>query len=329
MLRAQEISQKRTDYREIVRPPKQDFRGLLGYDQLIGHYSNRKMSNQSDAVNAVAGIFEQLQEEYYHETGFFLGIPCADIQLALLWKFRTSSRRLEFPSWTWAGHHGPMLEAYPKHVPPLSWLPTPLKVCKAERGALTVLSEVAPELRDEDHLQDIQDQDPSGGPLLWLANDPPENKAGCIKTPEILFVHGIVLRLSFTEIREEPPRRRLQSDSILAVTPCLGLPRYSDFSWRPTAISTVASGVMYDECWRDRHTRNELNKHCDQMQDFLLVARDINEDGHYRYHLLLLQEQRDSGTKLYSRTAVMCLKLHNPRQDFRLFEPRHMWVPLI
>jgi hypothetical protein len=328
MLRAQEVSQKRTDYREVMRPPKQDFRGLLGYDQLITHYSNRKMTNQSDGLNAVSGILQQLQEEYFHEKGFFYGIPCADIQLGLLWKFRTSRRRLEFPSWTWAGHHGLMLEAYPKHIPPLSWLPTPLKVCKADGGALTVLSEVAPELRDDDHLQDIQDQDPSEGPPWSLANNPPEHKSGHIKTAEILFVYGIVLRLSFTEIKEEPPWNRLQSGSILAVTPGLGLPYRNVFQWRDMATFTVANGIVYDECWRDRHTRNELNKHCDQMQDFLLVARDIDKDSHCRYHLLLLQEQCDSGTKLYSRSAVMCLRLHNPRRDFHLFDPRHMWVSL-
>lgn len=75
------------------------------YNQLINHYSQREMSFESDAVNAVGGILTKLQDSYFHG-GFHYGLPVQFLHSALCWttpiKSEPISRRT-MPSWSWAG----------------------------------------------------------------------------------------------------------------------------------------------------------------------------------------------------------------------------------
>jgi hypothetical protein len=328
MHKSQNASQKMMDYREIASLQKRDFRGLLGYNQLLSRYSNRRLTNQSDALNAVSGILQQLQEEYYYENGFFYGMPCADMQLALLWKFRTSKRRLEFPSWTWAGHEGQLLEAFPRDIPAQSWLPTSFKVCKVEGSTMELLYEVVVNPSDDGYLEAAKD-DQVLDTSAPLTGDLEQNKMEATGSPGRLFVKGIILRFSYAELLSSHPLdTELRSSPLLSITPSLGIPSIGSHNWRISPLSyTITNGIAYDTCWRDddgEHTRNELNKRCDQMQDFLLVAREKN-----RHYLLLLQDHLISGSKVYSRVAVMCSILQRPSQDLKCFDPRHTWVILV
>jgi hypothetical protein len=148
-------------------------------------------------------------------------------------------------------------------------------------------------------------------------------------SPGRLFVKGIILRFSYAELLSSHPLdTELRSSPLLSITPSLGIPSIGSHNWRISPLSyTITNGIAYDTCWRDddgEHTRNELNKRCDQMQDFLLVAREKN-----RHYLLLLQDHLISGSKVYSRVAVMCLILQRLSQDLRYFDPRHTWVILV
>ena len=326
MHKTQYASQRMTDYHEIESLPRKDFRGLLEYNQLLSRYSNRRLTNQSDALNAVSGILQQLQEEYYYENGFFYGMPCTDMQLALLWKFRSSKRRAEFPSWTWAGHEGQLLEAFPLEILSQSWLPTSFQVCKAEGSTLELLYEVVVNPSDEGYIEAAKD-DRLLDMSVQSIEDLDQHKMGTVGTVGRLFVQGIILRFSFAEILESHPRdTMIHSTPLLTVTPCLGIPSIGSYGWRlEPLVYTITDGIVYDNCWRDdEHTRNELNKHCNQMQDFLLVARERN-----RHYLLLLQDHLISDSKVYSRVAVMCLELQRPSRDLRCFNPRHIWIALI
>jgi hypothetical protein len=93
------------------------------YSSLVEKYSLRKLSFQSDALNAFAGILRALERTWGHS--FFWGLPLSFLSSALQWKVegggsptsilkrrlatiphRTPNgeiTQLPIPSWTWAG----------------------------------------------------------------------------------------------------------------------------------------------------------------------------------------------------------------------------------
>ena len=69
---------------------------------MVEVYSRRKMSKAEDALNAFSGVLQCLETKY--EDGFFWGLPVADFQWGLLWRFQSRPTRREgFPTWSWAG----------------------------------------------------------------------------------------------------------------------------------------------------------------------------------------------------------------------------------
>ena len=332
ILKVQEASRKATAYHKLGKVPARDFRGLLGYHQLISRYCNRKMTNQSDALEAVSGLLHQLQEEYYYEQGFYCGVPCSDMPLALLWTFDTSRRRPEFPSWCWAGHDGPMLEAYPKDVSPASWLPTGLTICKAEGSTLTVLHDVAQVWGDDDYggrngTWGIKDDEISSqwSFISFLL----EYRAKEVQAAGVLFIKGIVLQMAFSEILDTPPSNGYKEQPLAPITPAITFPEWDKYGWRRTAVSySVENGILYDNRWVESEPRKEINKHCNQMRDFLLVAREQRDKYSIRHYLLLLEDHYIGMTKIKSRAGFVCLDLKLPKHKFRLFNPTHRWVAL-
>ena len=75
---------------------------LAYWRSMVELYSRRKMSNAEDALNAFSGVLQCLETKY--EDGFFWGLPVADFQWGLLWRFQSRPTRREgFPTWSWAG----------------------------------------------------------------------------------------------------------------------------------------------------------------------------------------------------------------------------------
>jgi hypothetical protein len=74
------------------------------YGELLGMYSSRSMTHDSDAINAFSGILQVLESRYYKNGGFCHGLPVTDLRSALLWEWEGQSiRRPGFPPWSWAG----------------------------------------------------------------------------------------------------------------------------------------------------------------------------------------------------------------------------------
>ncbi|KAK0510988.1 hypothetical protein JMJ35_006540 [Cladonia borealis] len=72
------------------------------WGNMVNVYSRRKMSKAEDALNAFSGVLQCLETKY--EDGFFWGLPVADFQWGLLWRFQSRPTRREgFPTWSWAG----------------------------------------------------------------------------------------------------------------------------------------------------------------------------------------------------------------------------------
>lgn len=66
-------------------------------------FSQRKLSHESDKLNAISGCLNMLgRRKGLH---FVHGLPSVDFHYALLWGHEYDRRRTGFPSWSWAGWH--------------------------------------------------------------------------------------------------------------------------------------------------------------------------------------------------------------------------------
>lgn len=82
------------------------------YKRLLCEYSQRRMTHDTDSVNAFGGILLQLERRHYRE-GFFRGGPIQDLNKCLAWGHSgPSRRRADFPAWSWAGWEGELEEVH-------------------------------------------------------------------------------------------------------------------------------------------------------------------------------------------------------------------------
>lgn len=75
---------------------------------VLGHYTQRALGNQGDALRAIAGLLRHFSERL--KCGFLQGLPVAVFDLFILFMCSTSDihlhRRSGFPSYSWAGWRG-------------------------------------------------------------------------------------------------------------------------------------------------------------------------------------------------------------------------------
>jgi hypothetical protein len=82
-----------------------DNEALSAYDSFISAYLRRELSFGSDILNAFHGIAKIMSISM--ETEFYAGLPVKWLDHALLWQlYGTGERRLDFPSFSWAGWLG-------------------------------------------------------------------------------------------------------------------------------------------------------------------------------------------------------------------------------
>ena len=77
------------------------------YDALVSIYSSRKLTHETDILNACQGSLNRLSQAAGVE--FCFGLPMHDCLRALIWVphcQNTLIRRLGFPSWSWTGWTG-------------------------------------------------------------------------------------------------------------------------------------------------------------------------------------------------------------------------------
>jgi len=73
------------------------------YRVVTDQYWGRKLTYQSDALNAFAGILARLTQEIYPR-GFFGGLPIQDMGRSLVWEDgQDTHRRSDFPKLVMAG----------------------------------------------------------------------------------------------------------------------------------------------------------------------------------------------------------------------------------
>ncbi|KAK4450592.1 heterokaryon incompatibility protein-domain-containing protein [Podospora aff. communis PSN243] len=71
------------------------------YERIVLNYGRRKLSFETDKLNALVGCLRLVGERKGVE--FLAGLPSADFHYALLWGGEDGPRREGFPSWSWAG----------------------------------------------------------------------------------------------------------------------------------------------------------------------------------------------------------------------------------
>ena len=77
------------------------------YDALVSVFSSRKLTHETDVLNACRGSLNRLSQAAGVE--FYFGLPMNDCLRALIWIPHSQStliRRLGFPSWSWTGWTG-------------------------------------------------------------------------------------------------------------------------------------------------------------------------------------------------------------------------------
>lgn len=105
---------------DIVADPPHGFMGSLAdtdestpwdlYRRAVDDYTKRKLSFESDAVNAFAGVEHLVRRGI--NTKFWFGLPSFAFEQALLWhateplERRFRDKKVIFPSWSWAGWRG-------------------------------------------------------------------------------------------------------------------------------------------------------------------------------------------------------------------------------
>jgi hypothetical protein len=73
------------------------------YSSLLHSYKPRKLSFESDKLNAITGCFNLIAD--IKGVSFIYGLPTTDLHYALLWRGEYDRPRENFPSWSWAGWH--------------------------------------------------------------------------------------------------------------------------------------------------------------------------------------------------------------------------------
>lgn len=112
--------QQRDEPNDLVNPfaPKYRVKGMGKgwelYRSIASSYAKRKLTHQSDALNAVSGLLQRLTKTHFPE-GFLFGLPQSSFRFSLLWfqdpqsvaysnyDRQTLERREELPSWAWLG----------------------------------------------------------------------------------------------------------------------------------------------------------------------------------------------------------------------------------
>ncbi|KAF9894338.1 hypothetical protein FE257_007841 [Aspergillus nanangensis] len=90
--------------------PEQRMDVALGiYRNAVDEYTLRKMTNESDSLNAFVGLQNHLARNLFGNRTFVWGLPLQDCPQSLRWFHRrkcTPKRRPQFPSWSWTGWEG-------------------------------------------------------------------------------------------------------------------------------------------------------------------------------------------------------------------------------
>jgi hypothetical protein len=246
---------------------------LIQYGSALILYSQRSMTNPDDALNAFSGILQDLEKQYGSE--FFCGLPVPEFQWGLLWRIQPPfKRRLDFPTWSWAGWEGFTGQLFPSNPhKPYEFQPY-LFICRAVGGELVQLFRSSQDMGgDTKDLETFFQDDPVTKAALSNSQDPDfdigqysENEA---EKSRYLFVEAIAFHFIPDYSRPSPNEGEGLERFVIVIR----------------GIACVMKITMTD-LEKDRSAEQT-------KRQFLLLARDRSTAG-IRHHLLLLDFVQDN-----------------------------------
>jgi hypothetical protein len=266
---------------------------MESYGKLLLRYSTKKMTHDSDAVNAFSGILQHLAEVDYPEGGFHFGLPVADFPYALDWESKGKTRRRSgFPSWSWAAWEGRLLWAYDPTIYVRDWIQPVLHISRVEQRSLMQFYSRVPAL-DADGGTSMFPVDPIRDLALCNSADPEFN---ILKHPDaeaagLLFVEGITIQLSLGNL----PKK---SDCLIG-----------SHATRHELLVRLG----YRDCelsWHNSVLHKELRRRTKKKQEFLVLSRDLYMSD-VSFSLLLLQWKGG----IASRVGVLSLQVDYTRLE--------------
>ncbi|KAK4034348.1 heterokaryon incompatibility protein-domain-containing protein [Parachaetomium inaequale] len=272
---------------------------LERYGSKLTLYSYRRMTVQSDGLNAFSGILSFLGRMY--PGGVSLRPPLEDLQWGLLWGAQGPSlRRPGFPSWSWAGWQGGLWPGYPRDFTKPHESPVHLHIQTADRGGCLV-----------DVFRSSHPNTSPTDPILAASKAKPAaravfNPAGHQQTEldHHLYIEAVVLRFSPDYSQPWGEHR-----------PCIGTYGFFTFWLRQTRCFIKIMST-------DEEVYVGLGR---EKQKYVLLAREWN-DGFVYHHLLQLGPERDH---VATRRTVLALIV--PDESLGVLQglnPTKEWVVL-
>ena len=240
-------------------------------------YSYRRMTNDTDALNAFLGVLQRLETMY--DTGFFWGLPVADFQWGLLWYSQSPPTRREgFPSWSWAGWKGGVWQGEPFDVTQPHQYPVPLHIWKVVKDSLIELFK-----SPKDAISPTTDGEHSflNDPVTTLALSVPQPPSFDIsqyphaETSGYLFISAIVFH--FRPDWSQPAYRKRQ---------------HGEFELFIVSLRGTRCGIRIISTDREITDRDITDAQTEQQ--FMLLARD--RSGGLVFHYLLLVHAEETLT---------------------------------
>ncbi|KAI9695283.1 MAG: hypothetical protein M1820_008745 [Bogoriella megaspora] len=251
--------------RDPFAPNYPETNALMHYSIILTLYSYRSLTQNSDGINAFAGITQFLQGKHYNE-GFLWGMPKQDLPWALLWKGRFfEKKRKQFPTWSWAYWGGYLWPTKPDDNPSVITYPVDLRMWNWMNGEAELIYESVFEdggIKNDplavDVPEDIYNTDTSG---LRLLRSAPEGKAN-----RMLCIDAVTLSFDWPELHE------VEYDSIQMV---------QAWFW----IGNVAIWMSMPQTAQPLHYWDPAERPM-----FVLLLRQVGE-WYVRLHFLLLQKK--------------------------------------
>ena len=242
-----------------------DSRRLANYGYPVNMYTQRRLKYAADALNAFTGMLQAFTDMY--PKGFIQGLPIEDLDWAMLWRSHNpSKRRVEFPSWTWAGWEGGVWHGQPLDHTKTRRFPVPLDIHLVRGSRLECIFHTKP--GEAVH---------GTGVCFAIQNDPIDRAAQ--------------QRLSDSVFRIDDYTAGLQSKLLVIDAVCFhfmldfGKPRHRVREKGVLGLFEVSVGKT--TCFiKIQSTDGEISKFQETKKSFILIARD-HAKGFIAHHLLL------------------------------------------
>lgn len=266
-----------------LNPETRQSKTFATYAKLVEKYTLRKLSYESDILNAFSGLFAVLNE--YFQSDIISGLPASVLDLALLWapaarlprrgcklltmeNFDLGQADRNFPSCSWAGWTGPVeYRLFAETMSAEEPLPTPLIKSSTVR-ANGKLQTIPARMSGKEKLPSLRSGTPDTATTSHPTDAPPPPPS---------------------------PSASLASNMLQFFAPCVPLvvfsiPPQREYLSRQEHIHSIGSQAL-------RHILDPRGKRCGpcwEQAGYVYVGRDMSADAESRMQLVGISQHGDT-----------------------------------